>query len=249
MILKSKNSKPSIVNIFADFILSKIPHEEETILQVADCNNFLLVKGKTSYNVPLNLSEIKDEFTTKFESIFPDLKLTHTIDLIEYDCDIEPKKSITQTYFDTENCSYHYKQIESYLSDDSYSYDYILNLKKISDEDNLIHVSEFPHGYSLGQGRLFYYYGKHITYSIPSSALFTSVTLTISKEPETEFLVYNNFSGEYDDYLKSVILDVFDFDMSWLETEIKKVDWFSEITNPLEEYDFVKKINKDFVII
>jgi hypothetical protein len=249
MILKSKNSKPSIVNIFADFILSKIPHEEETILQVADCNNFLLVKGKTSYNVPLNLSEIKDEFTTKFESIFPELKLTHTIDLIEYDCDIEPKKSITHTYFNSENCSYHYKQIESYLSDDSFSYDYSLNIKKISDDDSLIHVSEFPHGHSLGQGRLFYYYGKHITYSIPPHALYTSVTLTISKEPETEFLVYNNFSGEYDNYLKSVILDVFDFDMSWLETEIKKVDWFSEITNPLEEYDFVKKINKDFIII
>jgi hypothetical protein len=91
MILKSKGSKLSIVNLFADFILSKIPHEEETLIQVADCNNFLVVKGKTSYNIPLNLSEIKNEFTNKFEHFFSELTLTHTIDLIEYDCDIKEK--------------------------------------------------------------------------------------------------------------------------------------------------------------
>jgi hypothetical protein len=43
-------------------------------------------------------------------------------------------------------------------------------------------------------------------------------------------------------------LDVFDFDMSWLETEMKKVDWSIELTNPLQEYDFLKKKVKDFVI-
>jgi hypothetical protein len=51
-----------------------------------------------------------------------------------------------------------------------------------------------------------------------------------------------------DEILKSAILDVFDFDMSWLSTEIKKVDWSIELTNPLEEYSFIKKRNKDFVI-
>jgi hypothetical protein len=41
---------------------------------------------------------------------------------------------------------------------------------------------------------------------------------------------------------------MFDFNMSWLEKDIKKVDWFIEITNPLEDYDFLKKRIKDFVI-
>jgi hypothetical protein len=36
--------------------------------------------------------------------------------------------------------------------------------------------------------------------------------------------------------------------MSRLEKEKKKVDWYTEITNPLDEYDFLKKKIKDFVI-
>jgi hypothetical protein len=48
--------------------------------------------------------------------------------------------------------------------------------------------------------------------------------------------------------LESAILDVFDFNMNWLETEIKKVDWSTEITNPLEDYNFLKKKIKDFII-
>jgi len=41
---------------------------------------------------------------------------------------------------------------------------------------------------------------------------------------------------------------MFDFDFSWLKNEIKKVEWYSEITNPLEDYDFLKKKIKDFII-
>jgi hypothetical protein len=52
-----------------------------------------------------------------------------------------------------------------------------------------------------------------------------------------------------DKTLTSAILDVFDFDMAWLEKEIKKVDWSFELLNPLEEYDFIKKINKNLVIV
>jgi hypothetical protein len=72
--------------------------------------------------------------------------------------------------------------------------------------------------------------------------------LSTKKDDSNEqvFSVKNN-SGT-DEVLKSAILDVFDFDMSWLENEIKKVDWYTEITNPLDEYDFLKKKIKDFVI-
>jgi hypothetical protein len=44
------------------------------------------------------------------------------------------------------------------------------------------------------------------------------------------------------------LLDVFDFDMSWLEKEIKKVDWSIELTNPLQEYSFIKRRNKDLIL-
>jgi hypothetical protein len=57
-----------------------------------------------------------------------------------------------------------------------------------------------------------------------------------------------NTSNEVDTVLTSAILDVFDFDMSSLENDIKKVDWSFEITNPLEDYDFLKKKVKDFIV-
>jgi hypothetical protein len=41
---------------------------------------------------------------------------------------------------------------------------------------------------------------------------------------------------------------MFDFDMTWLETQMKKVDWSVELTNPLEDYDFLKVKIKDFLV-
>jgi len=64
---------------------------------------------------------------------------------------------------------------------------------------------------------------------------------------DNQFSVKNSRQKE-DETLKSAILDVFDFDMSWLDTEMKKVDWSIELTNPLQDYDFLKKKVKDFVI-
>jgi hypothetical protein len=119
-------------------------------------------------------------------------------------------------------------------------------------DDLLITTSEFPHGYSLSQGRLIYYYGKHIFYSIPTNYPVSTISLKLSttknEENENIISVYNPHKEMEDEVLKSAILDVFDFDMSWLSTEIKKVDWSIELTNPLEEYSFIKKRNKDFVI-
>jgi hypothetical protein len=69
-----------------------------------------------------------------------------------------------------------------------------------------------------------------------------------NEENENIISVYDPHKEMEDEVLKSAILDVFDFDMSWLSTEMKKVDWSIELTNPLEEYSFIKKRNKDFVI-
>jgi hypothetical protein len=85
MILKNTDSRILITNLFADFILSKIPHNEETIIKVVDCTNFFIIKGKTSYNQVLDLTIILDEFLKKYEDHLGKVKLSHTVDLIEYD--------------------------------------------------------------------------------------------------------------------------------------------------------------------
>ena len=104
MILKSPVSKLSLVNLFADFILNKIPKEEESIIQVVDCFNFYVIKGKTTYNEPLNIGELRDEFIIKHEDLIGERKLTHTIDLIEYDSKLIKSNILTFPYHRSKNC-------------------------------------------------------------------------------------------------------------------------------------------------
>jgi hypothetical protein len=66
MIIKKPSSRIFLINLFADFIISKIPHEEQSIINLVDCKNFILVKGKTTSKTLLNLSDISKEFSNKF---------------------------------------------------------------------------------------------------------------------------------------------------------------------------------------
>jgi len=251
MILKSPSSRLSIVNLLADFILNKIPKEEESIIQVVDCLNFYVIKGKTTYTTPLDIATIKDEFISKHESLLGDIKMTHTIDLIEYESKLSKVTSSVFTYHDNnKNCSYHSSQIQSFNVDPTKSYDFDFVVKEISEDQNLIFTSEFPHGYSLNQGRLLYYYGKHIFYNIPPVHNKNTFTFVMSTEKGEDgdqmfYIIHNQYKEER---LTSAVLDMFDFDMTWLETQIKKVDWSVELTNPLEDYDFLKVKIKDFVV-
>jgi hypothetical protein len=247
MILKNPNSKIYTVNLFADFILSKIPQNEETIIMISDCKNFMVIKGITTYKEILDIPLLTNEFNEKYTPSFP---VSHTIDLIEYGSNMSKVETLKFTLHKSENCSYHKSQIESFTSNvNSYGFEY--EPVEISD-DLLIVTSEFPHGYSLNQGRLLYLYGKHIFYSIPSNYPVSSLLFTLSteknEEEENMIRIYNPSKDEDDEILRSAILDVFDFDMSWLSSEMKKVDWSIELTNPLDEYSFIKKRNKDFII-
>jgi hypothetical protein len=250
MNLKKIGSKLFTTNLFADFILSKIPHTEESMIKVVDCTNFIIIKGKTSYNTVLDLVTITSEFEEKYSSTIGDFKITHTIDLIEYGCSLPHQDELTQTYYFSENCSYSQSQIDSYKSEDA-SYGFNFVPRKIEDTE-LVYVSEFPHGYSLNQGRLLYYYGKHLFYSIPPTYPNYPLTfkLTTSKDEDGDnlFTVFNPYLNDNDERLRSALLDVFDFDMSWLNVEMKKVDWSIELTNPLEEYSFIKEKNNDLIL-
>ena len=251
MILKSPTSRLSIVNLLSDFILNQIPKEENTIIQVIDCVNFYVIKGKTTHTEPLDMSKVRDEFITKFEEQIGDKKISHTIDLLEYNSKLKPSESLTFSYhYGSDNCSYTSSQTKSYVKDDSNSYEQKHYINTLSD-DSLVVVSEFPHGYSLSQGRLLYYYGKHIFYNIPSSYPINTLTFNLStKKDESGDPVFSvmNSNQKVDEVLTSAILDVFDFDMSWLNTETKKVDWSIELTNPLQDYDFLKQKVDGFVI-
>jgi hypothetical protein len=76
------------------------------------------------------------------------------------------------------------------------------------------------------------------------------IELSLEKNQDDDFIIslFNLDTLEYDRVLESAILDVFDFDLSWVLSEMKKVDWSVELTNPLEEYSFIKERNKELII-
>lgn len=247
MVLKQKNSRVYIINLLADFLLTKIPHNEESIFSVVDCKNFIIIKGKTSHREILDISSIVKEFNEKYE---PSTPISHTIDLIEYDNKLVKVKSIETILHKSDNCSYHKNQINKFISE-NISVDYCGFPFEYRD-DNSIAVSEFPHGFSLSQGRSLYLYCKHIFYSIPTNYTSSSLVFNISLDKDDEgdniISIFNLERDSEDEKLKSAVLDVFDFDLSSLCSEMKKVDWSIELANPLEEYSFIKKKNKDFII-
>jgi len=209
MILKKQGSKIFLTNLLADFILSKIPKNEHSIIRVIDCGNFYLIKAKTTHKEPLDVSEIITEFSDNFLEFLGDKKITSTIDLIEYDGHMLEQSSLKMTLYNTVNCSYHESQITQFEKKLS-SYNYNGEVFEV-DDDELAHISEFPHGYSLSQGRLLYYYGKNLRYNDNS---VNPITYDILK--------YEN-------------------NMSELKTEMEKLDWFVELTNPLEEFEVLKQ--------
>jgi hypothetical protein len=76
MRLFNKNSRRGIVNLFADFIVSKIDPKERSIIQITDCDVFMVVNGQTTSETELNIDELKNENdprSEEFEKIYSDL--------------------------------------------------------------------------------------------------------------------------------------------------------------------------------
>jgi hypothetical protein len=209
MILKNPGSKIFLTNLLADFILFKIPKNEHSIIRVIDCGNFYLIKAKTTHKEPLEISELITEFSEKFSEFLGDKKITSTIDLIEYDGHMLEQSLLKMTLYNTVNCSYHESQIIQFEKEPS-SYNYNGEVVEM-DDNELAHISEFPHGYSLNQGRLLYYYGKNLRYNDNS---VDPITYDVSKDKN---------------------------DMSEIKTEMENLDWFVELTNPLEEFEVLKQ--------
>lgn len=243
MILKKIGDRHFVVNLLADFILDKLGKDSSSSIVVADFNNFMVIKGKTDIKEPIDISKVVSEFNETYSEILSDRKIKSTIDLIEYDCKMDEVSKLTTTLHNTDNCSYHYKQIESFSNDgESVDFDFVIK----TEFSDLVCMSHFPHGYSLNQGRSIYYYSKRIMYSIPSNYPTNSITITIDKNEKEDSLieVYNNFDEENDSVLKSSILDQLDFNFDGLDSEMKKMDWSFELTNPLEDFNILKEIKK-----
>lgn len=70
------------INLLNDFIISKIPNNEPTVIKIIDVGNFLIIKGISSLSEPLDIFSITNEFKEKYGT--PEDFKFNTIDLIDY---------------------------------------------------------------------------------------------------------------------------------------------------------------------
>lgn len=224
MVLVNLNTRKGIVNLFSDYILSKIGSSTKTIIQVTDCDSFFVVNGKTEKKEPINLTEITKSFEKEFSTIIGNKKI-NTIDLIKYDSEPESNKNIWFTFFYDNNIVYLKKMIENDF-----------------DVDPLQVSSEFPFGYSKKIDRNKLYYSEYICYQLFSvitsnTVKFKFSTDILDESPNIEIIGDSRFDLSV---IKSMVLDVFDFDLNVFEGTIKDYNIMRDLTDPFESKPWLK---------
>lgn len=212
------------LNLYVNFILNSLPSNENSILEVCDCENFIVVKGTTTHTEVINLNELNHKFDEKY----PNIKSKNTIDLISYDRRFEDK----QTY-------------EFLFNNESNSKPYSRN------ENSFFTTSDFPWGRSWSNGKLLYFYFKFITNKIPSNYPFNwiSYKVEVDENNKVDFEIQDDYMNNEKDILKSSILDCFNFNLNELETIAKKMDLEKFILNPKDNSIFSEINTEDFLII
>jgi len=188
-----KNTKNIVVNLFADFILSKIDKKENSIIEIIDVGPFFIVNGITSSKDVLDINSIQDEFCLLFDeylSIYEN-KNFNFIDIIKYNQEI-----LSKNY-------------------ETYKINKIVYENKKKNNELISVKSEFPFGYSLNTGRSIYYYYLYILNQISNTIGSKEIIINLienKNDDEIDLKIKCN-SIFSDKTIKNLILDVFDFDL------------------------------------
>lgn len=230
MRLINKNSKRGIVNLFADFILSKIDKNENSIIQVSDVGSFYVVNGITTSETFLDINSIRDEFTEKFQDTLTelDIKSLNVIDIIKYNQLIN---NIEKGWVKVNKTPF------------------------VEDPEPLSEISinsEFPYGHSLNCGRLMVYYTHYMFNQVYSTIMTDEVHFFFTKELDDD----EDFnirivpkSGLDKSIIKSLILDLFDFDLEDFKTKVEGYDLTQDILDPTGKKPYLTQDRLEDVIV
>ena len=207
-----KNTKRYFVNLFADYILSKFDKSENTIIQVTDCENFVVVNGQTTSKNVLDLNSIKIEFSGWFDDVLSALgiKEINLLDTISYDQEIDDFKkgwvSVNKSLY-----------VEEY--------------EPISE---LSVSSEFPYGHSLGCGRAMFYYSHYIfnhMYSLLGvKNLYFKYSNELNENEDYKIKIISD-SILSNESVKNLVLDVFDMDLTEFKERLSNYQFFDDIVD------------------
>jgi len=231
MRLINKNSRRGITNLFADFILSKIKRTEKSIIQVTDCGAFMIVNGLTTSNEYLDINEIKNEFKESFNDTLKELEMLdlNKIDVIRYSQDIN---TIHKGWVIV-NKDVFIEEPEPDISEISIS-------------------SEFPYGYSLDCGRINTYYSHYIMNHMYNLLGVDEVSFYFTNEEDNDEdlkIKIVSDSKINKKSIKSLILDVFDFDMESFRDRLSDYNLIDDILNPNRDKPYLKQDLLEHIIL
>jgi hypothetical protein len=226
-----KNTRRYFVNLFADYILSKFNKSENTIIQVTDCETFVVVNGQTTSKNVLTLNDLKTEFIESNKELFNSLekKDLNIIDIIKYDQEIT---DFTKTWI-TVNKSL-----------------YVDEFDPIS-EMNI--SSEFPYGHSLGCGRGILYYSHYIfnhMYSLLGvDKVYFRYSSYLNEDEDYKIKVICD-SEISKGSIESLVLDCFDMNLTEFKERLSNYDFTEDVTDQtLDKPYLVQDRLKDVILL
>jgi hypothetical protein len=208
-----KNTRRYFVNLFSDYILSKFEKQDDTIIQVTDCETFIVVNGITTSNKEINLNDLKMEFIESFKELFDSLgiKEINVIDIIKYE---ESIKSFKKGWVSVNKTQY------------------------VTEEDPISEInvsSEFPYGHSLGCGRGMYYYShymfNHMYNLLGIDNLYFFYTNELDEDEDYKIKISSDSKID-SKTIKNLILDVFDMDLTEFNEKLLNYNFLIDILDP-----------------
>jgi predicted regulator of amino acid metabolism with ACT domain len=219
------------VNLFADDILSKFDKKDNTVIQVTDCETFVVVNGQTTSKEVLDLNELKTEFIELNKELFNSLKKEdiNIIDIIKYDQEIT---DVSKTWI-TVNKSLYVTEYEPILE---------INIS-----------SEFPYGHSLGCGRGIFYYSHYIFNQMYSLLSVDQLSFRYSSElnEDEDYKIKVVCDSQIPKQtIESLVLDCFDMDLSEFKKRLSDYNFTNDITDQsLDKPYLIQDRLKDIVLL
>jgi|LakMenEpi03Aug12_release.lakeMendotaPanAssembly.Ray.scaffolds.fasta_scaffold37370_10 hypothetical protein len=270
----NKNSNRGIVNLFADFIVKKINKttQYDVVIEVVDCGRFLVVNGMTNCEEILDIMTVKEEFMTEYKTLLTIFGYEHIniIDLIIYKHELVKKDEHFFTLYSNNIRPYYHKDVTDFVQNSTTDYkfhsvNYTHQLEPEIDfsEENVSNLdyytynplnitSEFPYGHSLSMGRSNLYYSEYICNQIFDIIGASEITFkfSLSQNKDEDFNIRIKSNGIYkEETIKSLILDVFDFNISKFQHGILSYDIIEDITIPFGDKPWlIRDRVKDLVV-
>ena len=207
---------------------------------------------------------MRDEFYSKNENLLKNLEIIqiNVMDIMKYDIKEWKNEKLDVTFFNSDRPMYHEmivglefssNKFDSSIYKNDFIYEISPNLEveyiKTSFE-TLSQHSEFPFGYSLKTYRTIFYYLEYIVFNLKSSMFFKEINFIFEKNKnKNNFEVY--VDGSLDEKLKSLILDLFDFNFEKLSLSLQDYDFTNDLSKPFKDKPWlIKNIDvKDLFLI